>query len=83
MADTNFQPLFEYLDDKLGDLKTDIKEIDKKVDTLQTSVDGLTKIVKDFQDEHIILRRKVELLETWARQVSEKVGIPLPTELFS
>ncbi len=83
MSDTNFQPIFEYLDERFSKLEDRLGSIEEKIGTLQTSTDGLTKIVKDYQDEHIILRCRVELLEAWAKTVSAKVGIPLPQGLLS
>lgn len=83
MPDTNLEPLFDYMDEKFSHVENRFDAIEAKVDTLQVSTDNLTKIVKDFQDEHILLRRKVEVLENWAREVSKKVGIPLPQSLLS
>ena len=65
--------------DDVGQLKEHISRVEEKVDSLITSVDGLAKLVKDFRDEHIVLHRRIEMLETWARKVSAQVGIPLPT----
>ena len=78
MSDINLQSVFEYLDTMKAELKADILHVDAKVDTVQTSVDGLTKMVKDFQDEYIVMRKRLEVLEAWAKKVSEKVDIPLP-----
>jgi hypothetical protein len=78
MPDNNLQPLFDYMDEMKAELKADIGRLDKKVDHLQATVDSLAKLVKDFRDEHIVMHRRLELLEKWAKQVSEKVGIPLP-----
>lgn len=78
MTDVNFKPLFEYLDDKFGKLEADIAEVKKSNAQILTNVDGLAKMVKTFQDEHIIIRKRLETLEAWAKKVSEKVGIPLP-----
>jgi archaellum component FlaC len=79
--DNNLQPIFDYFDAFEGRVNLRFEKLDNKVDTLQTSVDNLTKIVQDFRDEHIILRRQFELLRAWAEKVSEKVGVPLP-ELY-
>ena len=38
MSDTNFQPIFTYLDEMKAELKADIAQVDKKVNILQTSV---------------------------------------------
>ena len=78
MSEVDFKPLFDYLDDFKAEVKADVQAIDEKVAHLQDSVDGLVKIVKDFQDEHIILRHQFEIFKVWAKQVSEKVGVPLP-----
>ena len=78
MSDTNFKPLFEYLDEMKAELKADIAEVKKSNIQILTAVDGLAKMVKDFQEEHIIMRKRLEVLEAWAKKVSEKVGIPLP-----
>lgn len=78
MSDINLQPLMDYMDDRFGQIDSRLGQLERGQQQLQTSVDNLTKIVKDFQDEHIILRRQLEILRVWAEQVSEKVGIPLP-----
>ena len=78
MNDVNFKPLFEYLDERFGEVKADIAAVDEKIERTLTNLDGLAKMVKTFQDEHIIMRKRLEVLEAWAKKVSEKVGIPLP-----
>ncbi len=78
MTDVNFKPLFDYLDERFGEVKADIAEVKESNVQILTAVDGLTKMVKTFQEEHIIMRKRLEVLEAWAKKVSEKVGIPLP-----
>lgn len=72
------QPLFEYMDEKFAKIDERFEHIEKKVDGIQTSVDNLTKMVKDFHEEIIVTRRRLDVLEAWAKKVSEKIGIPLP-----
>ncbi len=76
--DNNLQPIFEYLDAIEERSTQRFEKLENKVDALQTSMDNLTKLVQDFRDEHIILRRQFEILRAWAEKVSEKVGVPLP-----
>lgn len=78
MQEINLEPLFKYLGEIKDELKSDICRIEDKVDILQTSVDGLAKLVQDFRDEHIILHKRLEVLEEWAKEVSKKFNIPLP-----
>ena len=59
-------------------LKSDFEDLKGDLRTLQTSVDNLAKMVKDYRDEHIIIHRRLEVLEQWAKQVAAKLGISLP-----
>lgn len=72
MSDTNLAPLFTYLDDKFVSQNKRFDALDEKFQTFQTSVDGLSKLVKDYQDEHILLRRKVEMLEAGQNKYPQK-----------
>jgi archaellum component FlaC len=74
----NFQPIFDYIDEKHSEITERFDRLENRVDKLQESVDSLAKIVKDFRDEHIILHRRLETLEAWAKQVAKQTGIPLP-----
>ncbi len=74
----NFQPIFDYIDAKHSEVTERFDSLENRVDKLQTSVDSLTKMVKDFRDEHIVLHRRMEVLETWAQKVAKQTGIPLP-----
>ncbi len=78
MDPKDLKTLFDYFDEQHAEYKRDTVRLEKKVDDLLTSVDNLAKMVKDFRDEHIILHRRLEVLESWAKQVSAKVGIPVP-----
>jgi archaellum component FlaC len=76
--DINFKPLFEYLDQQFGEVKSEIANVKQSVQALRTLVDSLAQMIKDFRNEHIVLHRRLEALESWAKDVAQKVGIPLP-----
>ncbi|MEK7161130.1 MAG: hypothetical protein AAB729_00360 [Patescibacteria group bacterium] len=78
MEPKDVKTLFEYFDGQFGEVKGEIHQLAQKVETLQTSVYNLTHMVKGFQEEMIFNRNRIDVLEKLARQVSEKVGIPLP-----
>ncbi len=65
--------------EKVFATKEDLEDLATKEDirTLQTSIDGLAKLVKDFRDEHVVLYKRIETLENWAKKVAEKLGISL------
>ncbi len=67
-----------HLDGQFRDFNQRLSRVESKVDVLQTSIDNLTRMVKGFEEEMIVNRNRIDVLEKWARQVSEKVGIPLP-----
>ena len=74
----DFKPIFDYLDDMKAELKADIvAELTPKFDKLQTSIDGLARMVKGFEEELIVNRHRIERIEEWAKQVSQKLGIPV------
>jgi hypothetical protein len=62
------------LKDDIQTLKT---ELPSKEDfsQLQTSVDGLAKLTKDYYEEVIVLRGKVERMEKWIQDASLKLGL--------
>ena len=62
MTDVNFQPIFDYIDEKHSEVVTKLDELQGTVHQLQASVDGLAKLVKDFRDEHIVIHHRLELL---------------------
>ncbi len=80
MEPQDLKTIFDYFDQQHREYKIDLARVEQKVDTLTTAVDNLAKLVKDFRDEHIVLHRRLEVLEDWAKKVSERVGIPLPSD---
>lgn len=78
MDPKDLKPIFDYLDEFKADVNQRFDGIEGKIDKLQTSVDNLANMVKGFEEEMIVNRKRIDVLEKWARQVSEKVGIPLP-----
>ena len=60
---------FDGLEQRLGTVestmatKEEMRQIEHKVDILITAVDNLAKLVKDFRDEHMVLHRRLEVLE--------------------
>ena len=48
MSDNNFQPIFDYLDETLGKIQSDVKEIKSNQQLLQTSITNLSSQVKKY-----------------------------------
>lgn len=77
MADTNFQPIFDYLDTHLGGVKSEIKELRQDVNMVQTSITNLSAQVKQYHEEMLVSGHRIDRLEDWAKQVGQKVGVPI------
>jgi hypothetical protein len=78
MENINFQPVFDYIDQKVDELKTDLKnELASKsdVNNIQISLDGYAKQSKDYYQEVTVLIAKVNRMEQWIQRVAEKVGV--------
>ena len=62
-------------------LKGDIQELKTELPSkenfsqLQTSVDGLAKLTKDYYEEVTMLRGKVERMEKWIQDAAPKLGL--------
>ncbi len=78
MGVKDLKPVFDYLDDFKAEVSGRFDSLENQVHQLQTSVDGLAKWFENYRDEHIVLYRKAEILEEWAKKVAAKTGIPLP-----
>ena len=72
---------FEAIDKKFEEMGQRFDSLEGKIGILQTSVDGLAHRFDIFEKELIVNRHRLEKLEAWAKQVSEKLGIPLPSDL--
>jgi hypothetical protein len=59
----NFKPLFDYLDEQFGEVRSDIAEVKQNTQILQTSVDSLAKQIKDFGDEKPVVNTRLDKLE--------------------
>ncbi len=80
--------IIDFLNYKVA-LKTDIHNLDTKFQTLlsqkadktdilqvQTQIDNLAKLIKDYHQEMVFLVRRVQKMENWIQKASLKLGIP-------
>ena len=63
MDNINFQPVFEYMDEKFDEVKQDIAEVKQDVRQLKISVDGIVKIVKNHSEEIVVINHRLDKLE--------------------
>lgn len=78
MSDTNFQPIFDYIDQSAAALKADISaELRQEIGEVKTSVANLSAQVKKYHEEMLVSGHRTGPLEEWATQVGNKVGVPI------
>lgn len=63
MDKMDLNPIFEYLDGFKKEIHSRLDNHDKKIEHIQTTLDVVSKNLKDLSDEHIVLHRRVEKLE--------------------
>jgi uncharacterized protein YlxW (UPF0749 family) len=77
MSDTNFQPIFDYLDTNLGEIKTEIKNLQENQLITQTAISNLSAQVKQYHEEMLVTGHRMDRIEAWAMQVGQKIGVPI------
>lgn len=78
MADINFQPIFDYIDQNNQVLKEEIMvEVRSELRGMKTNITNLVTEVKNIKDQLIISNHRTTRLEDWAKPVGDKVGIPI------
>jgi len=63
MPETNFQPIFEYMDERFKDVRDDISKVRKDVRQLKVSVDSVIRTVKNHTEEIIVINHRLDKLE--------------------
>lgn len=78
MADINFQPVFDYIDEAKKEIKEDVRvELRAELRDVKTSISNLSSQVKKYCEEMLVSGHRIDRLEQWAEQVGNKVGVPI------
>lgn len=78
MSETNFKPVFDYIDQSKRELKEDLLgEIASKkaVEKLQDSVVGLAKRFDKIEQESIVTKARTQRVEHWVMEASSKIKV--------
>lgn len=60
-----------------GDLEVMKEELRKDFSDLQVAVDGYAKKADTYFQEMLVLSRRVDRMESWMKEIAQKVGIEL------
>lgn len=47
----------------------------ESINNLQDSVDKFAKTVKDFEQEHVVLKEQMSTIQGWARSAGKRLGV--------
>ncbi len=81
MTETNFQPIFDYLDNHFRlEIIQDIEDrFGSRFDNLANIMDEVLREVVAMREEQTINNHRFLRLEGWAKPVGRKVNIPFET----
>jgi len=82
MSQDEFTKLFAYMQKEFDKVNKRLEETatKKQVEALTNTVDGLAGLVRDYQQEMLMLTHKVDRMERWILQLAEKTGVKLSYE---
>lgn len=79
MENTNFKPIFDYIDQKVDNLEIKLKtELASKQDIqrILNAIDSFAGQSKLREQEQIVLKAKTERIEHWVTDASKKFNVP-------
>ncbi len=79
MSETNFQPIFDYIDESEKRIKSEIKsEMATKADIERVlkAVGAISKTSSEHEDKLLEAQNKTEQLEHWVIQAAERTEVP-------
>ncbi len=82
MSQDELTKLFAYMQKEFDKVNKRLEETatKKQVEGLTNTVDGLAGLVRDYQQEMLMLTHKVDRMERWILQLAEKTGVKLSYE---
>ena len=77
MSKDEFTKLFTYIQEFRNDVDQRLESLEGEVRDTKMSVGELSRQVKAYHEEMIMLTHKVQRLEKWIHEIAEKTGVKL------
>jgi hypothetical protein len=79
MSQDEFTKLYNFMQSEFKDIKSTLENTATKtqVNDLTNTVDGLAGLIRDYQQEMLMIGHKVDRLEQWILKVAEATGVKL------
>lgn len=77
MADINFQPIFDYIDQNNHTLKEEIVvAVRAELREIKTTIANMATDIRTLKEEMFVANHRIRRLEGWAQPVGAKIDIP-------
>ncbi len=63
MQEVNFEPLYEYLGERFGEIDGRFDSLERRVCNLESQMDRTNKILSDVRDEMVVVNHRLDKLE--------------------
>jgi len=79
MSQDKFTKLFSYMQGEFSEIKKSLENTATKtqVNDLSGTVDGLAGLIRNYQQEMLMIAHKVDRLEQWIHKIAEATGVKL------
>lgn len=77
MSDDQFTKLFKYIQDFRKEVDGSFDDVSKRFNETQSQIDGLAGLIRDYQQEMLMLAHKIDRLEQWIHKIAEATGVKL------
>lgn len=77
MSQVEFTKLFKYMQQEFTKINERLDQHDNRFDDVMSSIDGLAGLIRDYQQEMLMLANKVDRLEQWIHKIAEATGVKL------
>jgi len=79
LTDQDIQKLTSVLVTKkdFEQIQNEMSSLRETIESLVTSIDGLTKVIEDLQVEYAAIKIQMGRHERWIKQIAEKTGVTL------
>ena len=78
MSHDEFTKLFKYMETMRSEMNQRFDNVDKRFNDVQ--VDGLAKLIMDYNQEMLMIAHKVDRMERWIHEIAQKTGVKLTYE---
>lgn len=77
MSQDEFTKLFKYMQTEFKATRSEIAEVDKKINGIQVTFDSFANQLLSQNQEHLMLVHKVDRMEQWLQKIASKTGVHL------